>query len=133
MSNILTLKEKITEAVIKELPDHLKINHKDAMVSWWMNIRKEGGLRLTAVGDMAFKAAQIEFYECPFSLEKDDPAQKIILDMNKKLKCPYFLGVNKNKDKEKTPYIRLYDSKIAMLIGLYGSVKEYLSSIRMPK
>jgi len=133
MSKILSIKEKITEVVINELPDHLKIPHKDAMIAWWMNIRKEGGLRLTAGGDLAFRTAQIEFYECAFFLDREDPAQKIILEMNKKLKCPYYLGVNKNNERQKTPYIRLYDSKIAMLIELYGTVQEYLKSIRTTK
>jgi hypothetical protein len=40
------------------------------------------------------------------------------------------MGVNK-LEKRSFPYIRFYDSKIAMLISLYGNVNAYLDSIKV--
>ena len=54
-------------------------------------------------------------------------------DLGKKMKCPYFLGVNKVEAKKGKPYIRLYDSKIAMMLSLYGDLDSYLKSVRIRK
>jgi hypothetical protein len=43
------------------------------------------------------------------------------------------LGVNKIEGKKKQPYIRLYDSKIAMMIELYGDIVSYLDSVKVRK
>ena len=43
---------------------------------------------------------------------------------------PLLLGVTKEQGKKNKPYIRLYDSKIAMMISLYGDIDSYLKSIK---
>ena len=59
---------------------------------------------------------------------------KILLEYcSKKIKCPYYFGVNKNDMKEKEAYIRLYDSKIAMMVQLYGDIHSYLESVKARK
>ena len=55
------------------------------------------------------------------------------MELNKKIKCPFFLGVNKIEGKKKQPYMRLYDSKIAMMIELYGNIVSYLDSVKVRK
>ena len=132
MTNKQSLKETITIAVLSQLPDIARITVKDALLKWWMNIRKEGGLRLSAVGDLAFRQAEIEYYEYPFNLIVDGSIHSVMLELNKKIKCPYYMGVNKG-GKKSFPYIRFYDSKIAMLVSLYGNVNEYLDSIKVKK
>ena len=52
-----------------------------------------------------------------------------MLELNKKIKCPYYIVV-KQEGKDSQPYIRLYDSKIAMLVELYGDMVSYLNSIQ---
>lgn len=136
MTNPKLTKRKITEAVIKELPEkfRLEINQDvdNLLIKWWATGR-QGGLRLTEIGDMNFRLAEIEFYD--FNLETDIRKNKnqewhsFLLECNKKIKCPYYFGVNKNENK-KIPYVRFYDSKIAMLVELYGSLKDYLNSIK---
>ena len=133
MTNKQSLKETITVAVLSQLPDVARITLKDALLTWWMNIRKEGGLRLSAVGDLAFRQAEIEYYEYPFNLVIDVSIHSVMLELNKKIKCPYFLGVNKDTDKKNKPYIRLYDSKVAMMVSLYGNINEYLESVKVRK
>lgn len=139
MTNPKLTKTKITEAVLKELPEKFRVELNQTtdnlLVKWWATGRQDG-LRLTELGDMHFRTAEIEFYD--FNLETDikrNHAQEwhlFLLECNRKIKCPYYLGVNKTKDK-KIPYIRFYDSKIAMLVELYGSLKDYLNSIKDKK
>ena len=133
MTNKQSLKETITIAVLAQLPDVDRISLKTALLTWWMNIRKEGGLRLSALGDLAFRQAEIEYYEYPFNLVLDGSIHGFMLELNKKIKCPYFLGVNKDTDKKNKPYIRLYDSKVAMMVSLYGNINEYLESVKVRK
>lgn len=111
-----------------QLPDqHDDIDH--VISEWWMTGRQEG-LRLTAQGDAYFKLAEIEFFDC--ALDKIPPGTwySFLLDINKKIKCPYYLHVANKVDSVKgDPFVRLYDSKIAMMLNLYGDIHSYLESL----
>jgi hypothetical protein len=132
MTSRKSIKHKITEAVLAEIPKSHRIYHElpieDVIFKWWQTGRQDG-LRLTDEGLLAFQLAEIEFYDYEFK-QDGQSYHSFILDLNKKIKCPYYIGVNK-KDKNKTFYIRLYDSKIAMMLGLYGNLREYLQSIKV--
>ena len=52
-----------------------------------------------------------------------------IEEIIKKIKCPYYLGVHKLRDKKGEPFIRVYDHKTAMMITLHGNLREYLESV----
>jgi hypothetical protein len=129
-----SIKQKITEAVLAEIPKSHRVYHElpieDVVFRWWFTGRQEG-LRLTDEGVTAFELADIEFYEYEFKAEGKSH-HSFMLELNKKIKCPYYLGVNK-KDKKAKFYIRLYDSKVAMMLGLYGTLEEYLQSIKVKK
>ena len=124
----------ITEAVLAELPKHLSLDSDTdkLMVRLWSSGRQDG-LRLTEYGDFIFRMAEIEYYECDFKLREGISEHAYMLELNKKIKCPYYLGVNKIEGKKKKLYMRLYDSKIAMLIELYGNLIGYLDSIKVRK
>ena len=132
MTKRRSIKQQIAEAVLAEIPKSHRIYHElplEAVIfKWWFTGRQEG-LRLTDEGVIAFELAEIEFYDYEFK-QDGQSYHSFILELNKKIKCPYYLGVNK-KDKIKSFYIRLYDSKIAMVLSLYGNLKEYLESINM--
>lgn len=127
-----SIKQQITEAVLAEIPKSHRIYHElpieDVIFKWWVTGRQDG-LRLTDEGLTAFQLADIEFYDYEFR-QDGQSYHSFILELNKKIKCPYYLGVNK-KEKSKSFYIRLYDSKIAMVLSLYGNLKEYLDSINL--
>lgn len=133
MTNLKSYKFRITEAVVNELPKESYIDDIDKLLPRWWTTGRQEGLRLTEMGDLNFRVAEIEFYE--YSLEEDikkNPNQEwnaFLLECNKKIKCPYFLGVNKIEGR-KIPFIRFYDSKIAMMVQLYGSLRDYLNSIK---
>lgn len=134
MTNRKSVKQQITEAVLAEIPRSHRIYHElpiEAVIfKWWFTGRQDG-LRLTDEGVTAFQLADIEFYDHEFSQEGQS-YHSFIMSLNKKIKCPYYLGVNK-KDKQKSFYIRLYDSKISMMVKLYGTLEEYLNSIKEKK
>ncbi len=134
MTECVTSKKHITELVLAELPDKHKLDSSaDAlMVRIWASGRQEG-LRLTEYGDFIFRMADIEYYQSDFKLRDGISDHAYLLEINKKIKCPYYLGVNKIEGKKKQPYIRLYDSKIAMMIELYGDIITYLDSIKVKR
>ena len=126
-------RETITKKIINELNSEEPLwNFDDAMKKWWMIPRPDGGLRLTDIGDLAFRYAKIEFYNYDFSINSSSGWHNFILEMNKKIACPYYIGVNKVND-SKQPFIRLYDSKIAIMVSLYGNINEYLKSVKVRK
>lgn len=130
----LSYKELVTQQIIKELDiDGPTWTQEEAMKKWWMVQRPDGGLRLTDHGDLSFRYAKIEFYNYDFVLDPNMGSwHTYLLDLNKKLKCPYYIGVNKVNDSKK-PFIRLYDSKIAMMVSLYGNITDYLKSVKVRK
>jgi hypothetical protein len=130
MTKFIRDKLTITRRVLAELPftqDNNELEH--SMNRWWKNIRHDGGLRLTDDGDRAFKLAGLEHWD--YSVDKSE-INKVFsfsgaLDLDRYLPCPYYLHYN-NSDKVMT--IRLYDSLVAVMIQLYGSVMGYLDSIK---
>lgn len=132
MSNHKSLKEKITEAVLAEIPKALTSDHEyplDKLVSKWWFTKRQNGLRLTDDGVVAFTLAEIEYYDFDYQPNINGHYQ-FLVDLDKKIKCPYYLGINK-KTKPYKPFVRFYDSKIAMWLSLYGSLPEYLASIKL--
>jgi len=134
MSERKPLKQIITEAVLAELPNSHSVDSSadSLMMRIWVSGRQDG-LRLTEYGDFLFRMAEIEYYQCDFKLREGTSEHAYVMEINKKIKCPFFLGVNKIEGKKKQPYIRLYDSKIAMMIELYGDIVSYLDSIKVKK
>jgi hypothetical protein len=124
----------ITEAVLAELPNNQQVDSTadGLMMRIWMSGRQDG-LRLTEYGDFIFRMAEIEYYQSDFKLREGTSEHAYVMEINKKIKCPFYLGVNKIEGKKKQPYIRLYDSKIAMMIELYGDIVSYLDSIKVRK
>lgn len=121
------LKVTITEAVRKQLPSDSTPLEK-IISDWWFTKSGES-LRLSPMGDMMFRMAEIEFFDLPLKV-KHESWNAFVTNCGKKLKCPYYIGVNKNNTKLAEPYIRLYDSKIAVLISLYGDIQSYLESVK---
>ena len=124
----------ITEAVLAELPSSQSVDSTadGLMMRIWMSGRQDG-LRLTEYGDFIFRMAEIEYYQSDFKLREGTSEHAYVMEINKKIKCPFYLGVNKIEGKKKKPYIRLYDSKIAMMIELYGNIVSYLDSVKVRK
>ena len=126
-------KKEITEKILLELKDNpdnpwQNLAADKVIFQWWMTGRSGFGLRLTETGHKALSHSKIEYYEFPIDLEKGNNRVKLwdqyIKQISKKLDCPYFIGV-----KDKIPFIRIYDHRIAMMMTLFGNLGEYLDSV----
>jgi hypothetical protein len=123
-------KDQILKVVLDQLPEHIKINLDDASKHWFVDFRKEGGLRLSDAGDLAFRTADLEFFDFPFTVKDlPDGLSKGLVRLSKRMKCPYYLGTKK-VDGKVTGFVRIYDSRIAMMINLYGNFASYIESLR---
>lgn len=136
MSNRKSKKQILTEIVLKALPSNLnyykELDIDTIIFKWWVTGRAGEGLRLTEEGMEAFLDADIEHYDFDLGIPKNKKnfvPEAFILELNKKIKCPYYIGLNKSKGNE--PFFRIYDAKIAMLLNIYGTLREYLDSVKV--
>lgn len=117
-------KQRLTEELVKQLDPELGVTAKQAMHTWWFNIRKTGGMRLTTLGYQTFtKCLDIARYEFAIA----DPQQfnqHIILYMDRKLQMPYYIHAVKGIPKK----VIFFGSKEAMVTNLYGDLKKFLDN-----
>lgn len=108
--------------------NRFKVCTIDALLfDWWKFHRSGRGLELSTTGNNAFQEAGLQGFV--FDLNIDISEYKNLLSFP----CPYFIddkwwvptGIKKSTNK-----ITIYDSKIAVLVTLYGSVADYIKSIQ---
>jgi hypothetical protein len=116
-------KFQLVEKLLSELDESVRQDTNDAMKTWWMNIRRDGGYRLTDHGYYIFKH-QLGLQSWGFGLT--DPktilTKKIILDLDRKLCWPYYID-GKNKK------IVFFSSREAMMATLHGDIANWLASL----
>jgi len=132
-------KEEITKAVLKEIPEGVVPSNMpigDIVFKIWLTGRGGQGLRLSEEGLRLFDLAKLEYYDFELGLNPKTMHKRRIIapeafiqEIIKKIKCPYYLGVHKLRDKKGEPFIRVYDHKTAMMITLHGNLREYLESV----
>jgi hypothetical protein len=121
MISYVTNKEEITRKILP-LIDSTEISDFDyAMKTWWVNIRNTGGLCLTALGDKVFRQAKIECYDLIFSWTNFNNSS--VLKLDRKMPCPYHLYVSNKQN-----FVRVYDSRVAMMIALQGGIEHFLKN-----
>ena len=124
MAHFVTDKRKITQAVMSLLSEqNQESDIERALFHWWRNPRSGGGLRLSDVGDKKFTEAQIDFTEFTESSKIYD--SWYVIDLDRKLSCPYYLSSPSRWQIS----VKIYDDRIATLIILYGSLREYINSL----
>lgn len=130
----MSKKVKITEVVKEALPNYSAYKNLDIqflLFRWFQTGRQGDNLRLTEEGKNAFAEAEISFYDFPFDIKslskKNVNAKEYTLLLGKKIKCPFYIGLKTSQ--AKSAYIRIYDSKIAMLISLYGTLNEFIENV----
>jgi hypothetical protein len=117
-------KRKLTEQLVAQLNVDLGITIKSAMHTWWFNLRRNGGMRLTATGYATFvNELDLEHYEYPI----DDPMQfnqHLILDLDRKMQMPYYIHAVKGVPRK----IIFFGSKEAVMVNLYRNLKQFLEN-----
>lgn len=123
MTNFVVDKAAITKKVLSILRDgdYTQSDVELALFKWWSNIRNNGGLKLTDHGNLAFKEADLDHFDYHFV----GWSGSLLLKFDRYMPCPYHLHIGVTKKS----YVRVYDSRIAMLIGLHGSIIDYVDSL----
>lgn len=122
MTDFVTDRNIITSKILASInKDYSDSDHAYAMSRWWKNIRASGGLGLTELGNMKFVEAGLEYWD--FELENDVGMHLIKFNflLDRKIPCPHILLFSK-----KNNIIRIYDSRIAVTIGLWGGIDKLL-------
>ena len=115
-------KTDYTKKILDYLPDNLRMPDDEALRTFWQDPRPDSGYRLTHAGYQALKLLDLEHYS--FDIPSATPANpNTLLVLNKKLTCPYFIGLGKN------PCIVFFGAKEATLYSLYGEVNRFVNSI----
>jgi hypothetical protein len=122
-------KVKYTETLYNHLKDKLEpgLDVNKLYKRYWFTGRSTKNLRLTEEGKNAFDMLDLEFFEFHLNTTTEKFHYHMV-DIGKKLKTPFYIGFRNRY--YKSAYIRIYDSKIAMLISLYGSFDSYLESVK---
>jgi hypothetical protein len=132
-------KSEIVKSILEESKDDPDFPWKDnppdkIIFEWFVTGRAGSGLRLTDSGKLAFERAKIAHYDFDFTPDKgianSSSWGKFTLVLDKKVRCPYYIGVKLIDNSKKQPYIRLYDNKIAMMMTLYGDLQSYIDSVK---
>lgn len=130
MNDYIPSKSKITDVVLKQLPSDYVVTKEEAMKKWWYFWRAGSGLRLTELGDTALTLANIESVNCDFKnpTNNREGLNAMMLKLNKKMPCPYYIFRETSSNGVK---IRLYDSKVAMMVTLYDDVFKYIDLLKI--
>jgi len=124
-------KLSITLGLLEKLPEQDREPWDQALITWWANIRPEGGLRLTRHGyDILHDRLGLESWSLDLANESTFYRAKIdkrtMLDLDRKLEWPYYLDFNPRK---KTRRIVFFGSREAMMATMYGDLARWLASI----
>jgi len=118
-------RSEITEKILSILnPDYTADDLHNANVTWWKNIRSTGGYGLTYAGSQAFEKAEIEFQEFDEGPSGYMSMMSMSLTLDTKMVTPYYFYSNEKRRK-----VKIYDSRIAMLITLYETVNDYINTL----
>lgn len=117
-------KKTLTQQLVELLPPNHELALSEAMSLWWFNLRKNGGMRLTAAGYHVFVTVlELEHY----AYEITDPLsfnQQTILDLDRKMQMPYYIHATKGIPKK----IVLFGSREAVMLNLYGNLRKFLDN-----
>jgi len=126
-------KLEIVQKLLELLPESSRGSTDDAMVTWWTNIRRDGGLRLTNQGyHIMHDVLKLESWHLDLSEGDEQPnyrariTKRIVLELDKKLEWPYYLDFDARKKRRR---IIFFNSREAMMATMYGDLERWLKSI----
>ena len=116
-------KQQLTEKLVAQLPSELGVTVVDALSTWWYNIRKSGGLRLSDRGyQILTEHLKFDHYKIDLTDVRVD--LPLVLEMDRKFQMPYYLEIKKHHIKN----LVLFSSKEAVMINMYGDVIKFLKN-----
>jgi hypothetical protein len=114
-------KAKLTEALVANLPEGFGEPADVALKTWWSNIRRTGGMRLTEHGFYIFsRVLELDHYE--LEIKPTPGNRRIILTLDRKLQSPYYIRI----DKRIPTGVYMFGSREAVVAQLYGDLEKFL-------
>jgi hypothetical protein len=92
----------------------------EAERTWFCDVRRRGGWRLTLAGRAAFDLAGIQHWTVPLEPVKLD--RRLVLDMNHRIQWPYFIS-------SRPPELWLFSDRDAVMVSLYGDISAWIHSL----
>lgn len=121
--SITSKKLLITTEMLYTFPEYSRHNLRTAFIKWWINSRKNGGLRLTSTGFKILEKMQYSTYQ--FNVKKLTTSSNLLL-MDQHLECPYYIdGLGARESK-----ITIFGSEEATMITLYGDFHAFIKTFR---
>lgn len=115
-------KTLVTQQLLEKVAPEVRPTFEQAMKEWWVNIRDNGGMRLSEAGYIIFNLLEIERWE--YDLHEHKPLRpSVYLTLDQKLTCPYHIAGIKN------PKLILFGSREAMTLHLYGNLDQFLGML----
>ena len=121
-------KLELIQGLMPRIPEQQQHSVESAMATWWVNIRRDGGMRLTVTGyEMMHDVLRLESWRLDLA-DQDHVifTKRLILDLDRKLEWPYYIEVNIRK---KIRHIVFFGSREAMMATMYGDLEQWLASL----
>jgi len=119
---------EIVQHLMCQVPEQYQQPLDLAMKTWWVNIRRNGGMRLTEQGyEILHHVLKLESWELDLNDREEKVfTKRLIVDLDRKLKWPYYIEVSIKKQRRR---IVFFGSREAMMATMYGDLKQWLASI----
>ena len=118
----------IVQRLMPQVPMPYQQSIDSAMKTWWANIRRDGGMRLTEAGyEIMHNVLHLESWELDLSdQEKVVFTKRLILDLDRKLEWPYYIQISMKKKRRRMVF---FGSREAMMATMYGDLEKWLASM----
>ena len=120
----MNLKLKLIERLVEELPEDKKITTDEARISWFHNIRRDGGMRLSDSGfEVLSCVLRLEYHE----IIVDDPltiTTRVLIDMDRRLTRPYYVFMKKRM----VHSVAFFDDGEAVAAVMYGDLARFIAN-----
>ena len=119
---------EIVQRLMPQIPMEYQQSTDSAMRTWWANIRRDGGMRLTDLGyEIMHEVLRLESWELDLR-DRDHTifTKRLIVDLDRKLEWPYYIEVSIKKKRRRMVF---FGSREAMMATMYGDLKQWLASI----
>jgi hypothetical protein len=120
-------KHALTHWLLQQLPQQHRIEQKQALVVWWHNIRRTGGLRLTDQGFQTLaQVLELDHYRIELG-SNYAVTNRLIVKLDRVLQMPYYVDFDRTKKTARaTAAVVFFGSKEAMMARLYGDIDRFL-------
>lgn len=118
-------KKKLTEELIRHLPDYAKVTTQEAINLWYYNLRAGGGMRLTKFGYETFTGL-LDLKEYRYEVDPMVIDSRMIVMLDRRLQHPWYLVFEKKMPKT----LIFFSSQEAMLANLYGGLKQFIDNYK---